>query len=118
MKRIGYRIGIMNIMLVSVTERTREIGIRRALGARQTDILRQFLAEAVALALIGGSIGLLGSLILTYVIYWVQPTFDIRAPVWILGPAFFMSFFTGVVFGVWPARKASRIPTIDALRFE
>ena len=111
-------IGIMNIMLVSVTERTREIGIRRAVGARQADIQRQFLAEAVALALIGGSIGLLGSLSLTYLVYWAAPTFDMRAPVWILIPAFVVSSVTGILFGVWPARKAARIPTIDALRFE
>ena len=111
-------IGIMNIMLVNVTERTREIGVRRAVGARQRDILRQFLAEAVALSLTGGFLGLLGSAGLTYLIYWVVPKFDMRAPLWIMIPAFLLSAVTGVAFGVWPARKAARIQTIDALRYE
>ena len=111
-------IGIMNIMLVSVTERTREIGIRRAVGARQVDILKQFLAEAVALSLLGGLIGLLGSAFLTYLVYWVNPKFDMRAPNWVLAPAFLLSSLTGVIFGVWPARKAAKITTIEALRYE
>ncbi len=111
-------IGIMNIMLVSVTERTREIGIRRAVGARQRDVLKQFLAEALVLSITGGMTGLLGSVALTYVVSWFTPSFDMRAPLWIFGPAFFLSLFTGVVFGVWPARKAANIETIEALRFE
>lgn len=111
-------IGIMNIMLVSVTERTREIGVRRAVGARRSDILKQFIAEAVALSIVGGLIGLLGSAALTYIVYFAVPSFDMRAPVWILGPAFLLSTGVGIVFGVWPARKASHIETIDALRFE
>jgi putative ABC transport system permease protein len=111
-------IGIMNIMLVSVTERTREIGIRRAVGARRRDILLQFLAEALTLSLAGGTAGLAFSVFVTYLVSWVQPRFDMRAPTWILLPAFGMSFLTGVLFGVWPARKASRIETIDALRYE
>ena len=111
-------IGIMNIMLVSVTERTREIGVRRAVGARQSDILKQFLAEALALSLLGGLIGLMGSVGFTYIVSWLAPSFDMRAPVWIMVPAFGLSTVTGIVFGVWPARKASRIETIDALRFE
>ena len=108
----------MNIMLVSVTERTREIGIRRAVGARRADVLRQFLTEAIVLALTGGLIGLVGSAGLTYVIHWVVPRFDMRAPAWILLPAFLLSVGTGVIFGVWPARRASRIETIEALRYE
>ena len=111
-------IGIMNIMLVSVTERTREIGIRRAVGARRRDVLTQFLAEAVVLSLTAGMLGLAGSVGLTYLVSWILPDFDMRAPAWILLPAFFLSFGTGVVFGVWPARRASRIETIDALRYE
>ena len=111
-------IGIMNIMLVSVTERTREIGIRRAVGARPGDILKQFLAEAVTLSLIGGLIGLVGSLAITYIVYFAIPKFDMRAPTWILIPAFALSCLIGILFGVWPARKASQIETIDALRFE
>lgn len=111
-------IGIMNIMLVSVTERTREIGIRRAVGARRSDILRQFLAEALALSLTGGAMGLLGSVGLTYLVYLVNPAFDMRAPVWVLPPAFGLSLFTGLLFGVLPASKAAHIKTIDALRYE
>jgi putative ABC transport system permease protein len=111
-------IGIMNIMLVSVTERTREIGIRRAVGARQSDVLRQFLVEAVALSMIGGLIGLFISIVITWGVYLAFPKFDMRAPLWILIPAFLISTGIGVAFGVWPARKASRIETIDALRYE
>jgi len=111
-------IGIMNIMLVSVTERTREIGIRRAVGARRVDVLRQFLAEAVALSVTGGLIGLSGATLLTYIVYWALPKFDMRAPVWILLPAFLVSAVIGIVFGVWPAYQASKIETIDALRYE
>jgi putative ABC transport system permease protein len=111
-------IGIMNIMLVSVRERTREIGIRRAVGARRTDILRQFLAEAVALSLVGGMLGLAGSVLVTYAITWGTGNFDMRAPAWIMVPAFLLSVGTGVGFGVWPARKAAHTETIEALRFE
>ncbi|MBS1985782.1 MAG: ABC transporter permease [Bdellovibrionales bacterium] len=111
-------IGIMNIMLVSVTERTREIGIRRAVGARRSDIMRQFLAEAVALAIIGGLIGLTTSVGFTYLVSAFAKGFDMRAPGWILAPSFILSSITGIVFGVWPARKAARIETIEALRFE
>lgn len=111
-------IGIMNIMLVSVTERTREIGIRRAVGARRVDVLKQFLFEAITLSMIGGSLGLAGSTLITYAVYWFVPSFDMRAPVWVMLPAFLMSFLTGIIFGVFPARKASRIETIEALRFE
>jgi putative ABC transport system permease protein len=111
-------IGIMNIMLVSVTERTREIGIRRAVGARQSDILKQFIIEAVVISVSGGLIGILISLLITYILYFLFPSFDMRPPFWIIPPSFFMSFFTGLIFGVWPARKAARIQTIDALRYE
>lgn len=111
-------IGIMNIMLVSVTERTREIGIRRAVGARRRDILKQFLFEAVTLSFIGGVLGLIGATLVTWAVYWFLPKFDMRPPLWILGPAFLMSLLTGIIFGVFPARKASHIETIDALRFE
>jgi putative ABC transport system permease protein len=111
-------IGIMNIMLVSVTERTREIGIRRAVGARRTDVLKQFLAEALTLSITGGLIGIFGSMFLTYTAYFIYPSFDMRPPVWVLLPAFMMSFVTGLFFGVWPAKKAAHIETIEALRFE
>ncbi|MFN8370852.1 MAG: ABC transporter permease [Bacteriovoracaceae bacterium] len=111
-------IGIMNIMLVSVTERTREIGIRRAVGARKRDILVQFLVEAIELSVTGGLLGIIFSLLITFTFYTIYPKFDMRPPVWILIPSFLLSVLTGVIFGVWPARKASNIQTIDALRYE
>lgn len=111
-------IGIMNIMLVSVSERTQEIGIRRAVGARRRDILRQFLSEALALSLLSGGVGVGGAVALTWGVVLIYPTFDMRAPSWILLPAFLLAIVVGVIFGVWPARKASRIETLDALRYE
>jgi putative ABC transport system permease protein len=111
-------IGIMNIMLVSVTERTREIGVRRAVGARQADVLRQFLAEALTLSVVGGMTGMLGSVGITYLVSIFSGSFDMRAPWWIVLPAFGLSVLVGVGFGVWPARKASRMNPIEALRFE
>jgi len=108
-------IGIMNIMLVSVTERTHEIGLRKAVGAKSTDILLQFLAEAVTLCLIGGSIGVGlgfgGSLIAKN---WI-PAF---VPAWAVALAFGFSAFVGILFGVAPAYKAARLDPIEALRYE
>lgn len=111
-------IGIMNIMWVSVVERTPEIGIRRAVGARRRDILQQLLAEAIGLSVLSGGSGVLLSLAITYGAYAVYPSFDMRAPAWILVPAFGMALIVGVVFGVAPAWRASRIETLEALRFE
>jgi putative ABC transport system permease protein len=110
-------IGIMNIMLVSVTERTREIGIRMAIGARRKDILQQFLIEALVLSLLGGLIGILvgigGSVTLSQAAQWNT----LISPASIL-LAFFFAFLVGVFFGLWPARKASRLDPIEALRYE
>jgi putative ABC transport system permease protein len=110
-------IGIMNIMLVSVTERTREIGIRRAVGARSYDVLMQFLVEAVTLALAGGVLGILlgflASFTITLTLEW-QATISIAAVVL----AFGIAAITGVFFGFYPARRASKLNPIDALRFE
>lgn len=111
-------IGIMNIMWVSVMERTQEIGIRRAVGARRRDILTQFLAEAIGLSLLSGSVGVGGATLLTHLLHIFFPSFDMRAPLWIVIPAFLMALIVGVLFGVAPAWRASRIETLDALRYE
>jgi len=110
-------IGVMNIMLVSVTERTREIGIRMAVGAQPADILAQFLIEALALAAIGGAIGVLLGIgigqVLSAKFGWTMVT---RTDIIVLSLA--VSASVGVVFGLYPARKASRLDPIDALRYE
>ena len=111
-------IGIMNIMWVSVVERTQEIGIRRAVGARRRDILQQFLAEAISLSVLSGGVGVGGATLLTYALHLFLPSFDMRAPWWIVVPAFLLALLVGIVFGVAPAWRASRIETLDALRYE
>jgi putative ABC transport system permease protein len=110
-------IGIMNIMLVSVTERTREIGIRMAVGARGRDILLQFLIEAVTLSSIGGLLGIAlgvgGAQLLTAIKHWAT----VVPPDWVV-LSFAVSAIVGIFFGFYPARKASRLDPIDALRYE
>ena len=110
-------IGIMNIMLVSVTERTREIGIRRAVGARSYDVLMQFLVEAVTLGISGGVLGILvgflAAVVITTTLQW-QATVSFSA----VALAFGVAAATGVFFGFYPARRASKLNPIDALRFE
>ncbi len=112
-------IGIMNIMLVSVTERTREIGICKSLGARRRDILRQFLIEAVILSLIGGIIGLLlGYGIGVLVAHLVPQFLGAHVPWWAVVLAFGFAAGVGVLFGIAPAAKAASLNPIDALRYE
>jgi putative ABC transport system permease protein len=110
-------IGIMNIMLVSVRERTREIGIRKALGARGRDILSQFLIEALTLSLIGGFVGVLVGLAVSAVIGRIAGWGFIFDPSTVAIATLF-SVVVGIVFGVWPARQAARLDPITALRYE
>jgi putative ABC transport system permease protein len=114
-------IGIMNIMLVSVTERTREIGIRKAVGAKRRDILLQFLVEAATLGFIGGGIGITGGWLMSWTIsqidiggYRLGAT--VSADIILL--AFMVSLFIGLASGLWPAMRAARLNPIDALHYE
>ena len=110
-------IGIMNIMLVSVRERTREIGVRKAVGARGRDILAQFLVEALTLSLLGGLIGIVLGLVVSAGIGQLAGWGFVFNPVTIVAAVLF-SLAVGVVFGVWPARQAARLDPISALRYE
>jgi putative ABC transport system permease protein len=109
-------IGIMNVMLVGVTERTREIGLRKAVGARRRDILVQFLTEAVVLSLTGGMIGIAFGYALSSLASLHPQMIDVVVPGWAVGLAFSISALTGVVFGLLPAVKAALLNPIDALR--
>lgn len=111
-------IGIMNMMLVSVTERISEIGIRRAVGATRGDILRQFLYEALVLSLLSGILGLCFAGIATAIISSFTGSFRLTPPLWIIPLAALLCLAVGVFFGLWPARKAASIEVLDALRHE
>jgi len=111
-------IGVMNIMLVSVTERTQEIGVRKAIGARRRDIVRQFLYEAMTLTAMGGVIGVLIAVGISKIIAFLLPALPAAIPLWAVMAGLLVSVFVGLVFGVWPARKASRLDPIECLRYE
>ena len=111
-------IGVMNIMLVSVTERTREIGVRKALGARRRDIIGQFLVEAMTLTGAGGVLGIVIAVLITMLVGALVPSLPSKVPSWALVTGFSVSVAVGMFFGVWPAMKASRLDPVDALRYE
>lgn len=111
-------IGIMNIMLVSVTERTKEIGILKALGARDKDILLQFLIEAIVLSLFGGVIGILSGALCAYGIAYLSSLPEAKIPLWSVGLGFVFSAGVGIFFGMYPAVKAAHLNPIEALRYE
>jgi putative ABC transport system permease protein len=111
-------IGVMNIMLVSVTERTREIGIRKALGARKFDITFQFLMEAMALTGLGGVLGILFSIAMTLLVGVLVPSLPSVVPPWAVVAGFSVSVMIGLFFGVWPAMKAAKLDPVEALRYE
>jgi ABC-type antimicrobial peptide transport system permease subunit len=111
-------IGVMNIMLVSVTERTREIGVRKAIGARRSDITWQFLLEAMTLTASGGIIGILVGWLLSLTIRTFVPSLPSTVPLWSVFAGFTVATSIGLFFGMWPALKAARLDPIAALRYE
>jgi putative ABC transport system permease protein len=111
-------IGVMNIMLVSVTERTREIGVRKAIGARKSDIIVQFLTEAVVLTVIGGVLGLAMGWMISRAAGLVFPTLPTAVPLWAAATGVGVSVGVGLFFGIWPASRAARLDPVVALRYE
>ncbi|MGA2769544.1 MAG: ABC transporter permease [Bryobacteraceae bacterium] len=111
-------IGVMNIMLVSVTERTREIGVRKAVGARRRDIIGQFLVEAMTLTGAGGLLGIAIAILITMLVGALVPSLPSAVPLWALVTGFTVSVAIGVFFGVWPAVKAAQLDPVEALRYE
>jgi len=110
-------IGIMNIMLATVTQRTREIGVRRSIGACERDVIQQFLTESVALSMTGGIIGVIAGILLSWIINFYAGWHTIVSPSIII-ISFGVSVMTGIIFGLYPAMKAARLDPVEALRYE
>jgi putative ABC transport system permease protein len=110
-------VGVVAIMMISVTERTREIGVRKALGATRREVLFQFLVEAATLTLVGGAVGLILGGLIAWGIHAFTPI-PATVPLWSVVVALLASIVTGIFFGMYPATKASKLDPVEALRYE